>query len=403
MAFLSVDDQLEIISKGTEEVIPLQGLRHKLKFSIKNNKPLVIKLGCDPSRPDLHIGHSVVLQKLRDFQDLGHQAILVIGDFTAMIGDPSERNKTRPQLALEEAKNNAESYIEQSKVILDVKTLKVLFNSTWLNKMNFSDVIKMSSKYTVARMIERDDFTKRFESKIPISMHEFLYPLAQAMDSVEIRSDVELGGTDQKFNLLVGRDLQREYDQEPQSIITLPLLEGTDGVEKMSKSYDNYIALDDSPEDMYGKLMSIKDSMICKYYKLAVFADKEKVLSVENQLKDSSINPRDIKRDLAKDLVARYYDKDIAFKAEQAFDQIFVKKSIPDDISVFILEEDSTILEILMSESLIESKAEGKRLIGQNAIKIDGEVCSDPGHIFSKGSGDLIVKVGKRRFLKISG
>jgi len=297
MGFLPVDDQLEIISKGTEEVIPLQDLRHKLEFSIKKDKPLVIKLGCDPSRPDLHIGHSVVLQKLRDFQDLGHQAILVIGDFTAMIGDPSERNKTRPQLTLEEAKANAESYIEQSKVILDVKTLKVLFNSTWLNKMNFSDVIEMSSKYTVARMIERDDFTKRFESEIPISMHEFLYPLAQAMDSVEIKSDVELGGTDQKFNLLVGRDLQREYNQEPQSIITLPLLEGTDGVEKMSKSYDNYIALDDSPEDMYGKLMSINDSMITKYYELTVFADKEKVLSVKDQLKDSSINPRDIKRD----------------------------------------------------------------------------------------------------------
>ena len=308
MGFLPVDDQLEIISKGTEEVIPLQDLRHKLESSIKNNKPLVVKLGCDPSRPDLHIGHSVVLQKLRDFQDLGHQAILVIGDFTAMIGDPSDRNKTRPQLTLEEAKANAESYIEQSKVVLDVKTLKVLFNSTWLNKMNFSDVIKMSSKYTVARMIERDDFTKRFESEIPISMHEFLYPLAQAMDSVEIKSDVELGGTDQKFNLLVGRDLQREYDQEPQSIITLPLLEGTDGIEKMSKSYDNYIALDDSPQDMYGKLMSINDSMITKYYKLAVFAEKEKVLSIEEQLKDPSINPRDIKRDLAKDLVERYYD-----------------------------------------------------------------------------------------------
>ena len=313
MGFLPVDDQLEIISKGTEEVIPLQDLRHKLESSIKNNKPLVVKLGCDPSRPDLHIGHSVVLQKLRDFQDLGHQAILVIGDFTAMIGDPSDRNKTRPQLTLEEAKANAESYIEQSKVVLDVKTLKVLFNSTWLNKMNFSDVIKMSSKYTVARMIERDDFTKRFESEIPISMHEFLYPLAQAMDSVEIKSDVELGGTDQKFNLLVGRDLQREYDQEPQSIITLPLLEGTDGIEKMSKSYDNYIALDDSAQDMYGKLMSINDSMITKYYKLAVFADKEKVLSIEKKLNDSSINPRDIKRDLAKHLVERYYDKDTAF------------------------------------------------------------------------------------------
>ena len=403
MGFLPVDDQLEIISKGTEEVIPLQDLRHKLESSIKNNKPLVVKLGCDPSRPDLHIGHSVVLQKLRDFQDLGHQAILVIGDFTAMIGDPSERNKTRPQLTLEEAKTNAESYIEQSKVILDVKTLKVLFNSTWLNKMNFSDVINMSSKYTVARMIERDDFTKRFESEVPISMHEFLYPLAQAMDSVEIKSDVELGGTDQKFNLLVGRDLQREYDQEPQSIITLPLLEGTDGIEKMSKSYDNYIALDDSAQDMYGKLMSINDSMITKYYKLAVFAEKEKVLSIEEQLKDSSINPRDIKRDLAKDLVERYYDKETALEAEQAFDQIFVKKSIPDDMPIFQVKIDSNVLDILLSEKLIASKAEGKRLIGQNAIKIDGEVCSDIGYVVSKGCGELIVKIGKRRFLKISG
>tara|TARA_X000000368_G_C23016582_1_gene705996 strand:- start:74 stop:1285 length:1212 start_codon:yes stop_codon:yes gene_type:complete len=403
MGFLPVDDQLEIISRGTEEVIPLQDLRHKLEYSIKNNKPLVVKLGCDPSRPDLHIGHSVVLQKLRDFQDLGHQAILVIGDFTAMIGDPSERNKTRPQLTIEEAKANAESYIEQSKAILDVKTLKVLFNSTWLNKMNFSDVIKMSSKYTVARMIERDDFTKRFESEIPISMHEFLYPLAQAMDSVEINSDVELGGTDQKFNLLVGRDLQREYDQEPQTIITLPLLEGTDGVEKMSKSYDNYIALDDSPEDMYGKVMSINDSMIGKYYRLAVFADKEKVASKERQLEDSSINPRDIKRDLAKELVARYYDEDLAFKAEEAFDQIFVKKSIPEDISVFDLDGDNGILDILLSGMLIDSKAEGKRLIGQSAIKINGEVCADPNYIVSKGCGELIVKIGKRRFLKIVG
>jgi tyrosyl-tRNA synthetase len=403
MGFLPVDDQLEIISKGTEEVIPLQDLRHKLESSIKNNKPLVVKLGCDPSRPDLHIGHSVVLQKLRDFQDLGHQAILVIGDFTAMIGDPSERNKTRPQLTLEEAKANAESYIEQSKAILDVKTLKVLFNSTWLNKMNFSDVINMSSKYTVARMIERDDFTKRFESEIPISMHEFLYPLAQAMDSVEIKSDVELGGTDQKFNLLVGRDLQREYDQEPQSIITLPLLEGTDGIEKMSKSYDNYIALDDSAQDMYGKLMSINDSMITKYYKLAVFAEKEKVSFIEEQLKDSSINPRDIKRDLAKELVERYYDKDTALEAEKAFDQIFVKKSIPDDMPIFQVKIDSNILDILLSEKLIASKAEGKRLIGQNAIKIDGEICSDIGYVVGRGCGELIVKIGKRRFLKISG
>jgi tyrosyl-tRNA synthetase len=401
MAFLPVDKQLELISRGTEEVIPLKDLRKKLEKSIKDNKPLTIKLGCDPSRPDLHIGHSVVLQKLRDFQDLGHQAVLVIGDFTAMIGDPSERNKTRPQLTLEEAKANAKSYIEQSKVILDVKTLKVIFNSTWLNKMNFEDVIKMSSKYTVARMIERDDFTKRFESEIPISMHEFLYPLAQAMDSVEINADVELGGTDQKFNLLVGRDLQREYGQEPQSIITLPLLEGTDGVEKMSKSYDNYIAIDDSPEDMYGKIMSINDSMILKYYKLAVFADRDRIESVKLLLEDNSNNPRDIKRSLAKDLVARYYSEEKAKLAEAAFDQIFVKKDNPDNMPSYNLSSEINLVDILLSEKLIVSKGEGKRLINQNAVKVDGKVCDDINQTISPSDEDIIVKVGKRRFLRI--
>ncbi|GIS42263.1 MAG: tyrosine--tRNA ligase [Candidatus Neomarinimicrobiota bacterium] len=401
MAFLPVDDQLELISRGTEEVIPLKDLRKKLEHSIEKNKPLVVKLGCDPSRPDLHIGHAVVLQKLRDFQDLGHQAVLVIGDFTAMIGDPSERNKTRPQLTIDEAKVNAESYIEQSKVILNVETLKVLFNSTWLNKMNFQDVIEMSSKYTVARMIERDDFTKRFESEIPISMHEFLYPLAQAMDSVEINADVELGGTDQKFNLLVGRDLQREYEQSPQTIITLPLLEGTDGVEKMSKSYDNYIALDDSPEDMYGKILSISDDMILKYYRLAVFADRNKLESGEEQLKDSSINPRDFKRELAKDLVSRYYNDSDAQRAEEAFDQIFVKKDVPDEMPTFNLSSDSVLIDVLVSEELVSSKGEAKRLIGQNAVKIKGEVCNDPSHILKKDGAELIIKVGKRRFLRV--
>ena len=401
MNFLPVDEQLEIISRGTEEVIPLNDLRKKLEKSIENNKPLVIKLGCDPSRPDLHIGHGVVLQKLRDFQDLGHQAILVIGDFTAMIGDPSDRNKTRPQLTLEEAKANAESYIEQSKVILDVKSLKVIFNSSWLNKMNFEDVIKLSSKYTVARMIERDDFTKRFESEIPISMHEFLYPLAQAMDSVEIKSDVELGGTDQKFNLLVGRDIQKEYNQAPQSIITLPLLEGTDGIEKMSKSYDNYIALDDSPEDMYGKIMSINDSMIEKYYKLAIFADKKKVSEIKNLLKDESVNPRDIKKDLAKNLVAKYYDDSEAEKAEKSFEQIFVKRDNPDEIPEARISTEKSLIDLLFEENLISSKGEGKRLIAQKAIKINGETCNEPNKLLSSDDSGAVIKVGKRRFLKI--
>ena len=401
MAFLPVDDQLELISRGTEEVIPLNDLRKKLEKSISDNKPLTVKLGCDPSRPDLHIGHGVVLQKLRDFQDLGHQAVLVIGDFTAMIGDPSERNKTRPQLTLEEAKVNAKSYIEQSKVLLDVKRLKVIFNSTWLNKMNFEDVIKLSSKYTVARMIERDDFTKRFESETPISMHEFLYPLAQAMDSVEINADVELGGTDQKFNLLVGRDIQREYGQNPQSIITLPLLEGTDGVEKMSKSYDNYIALDDSPEDMYGKIMSINDSMILKYYKLAVFADRKKVKEVKSLLKDDTNNPRDIKRSLAKDLVKKYYSVKEAELAQSSFDQIFVKRDNPENMQVRKIDSDVGLLELLTEEGLVASKGDGKRLLNQNAIKINGQVCNDINFVISSSEEEFVIKVGKRRFLKV--
>ena len=401
MSFLPVDKQLELISRGTEEVIPLNDLRKKLEKSIADNKPLTVKLGCDPSRPDLHIGHGVVLQKLRDFQDLGHQAVLVIGDFTAMIGDPSERNKTRPQLSLEEAKANAESYIEQSKVILDVNNLKVIFNSTWLNKMNFQDVIKLSSKYTVARMIERDDFTKRFESEVPISMHEFLYPLAQAMDSVEINADVELGGTDQKFNLLVGRDIQREYGQEPQSIITLPLLEGTDGVEKMSKSYDNYISLDDSPEDMYGKIMSINDSMILKYYRLAVFAYREKIKQVKTLLKDDSINPRDIKRSLAKDLVSKYYSEQDADLAQDSFDQVFVKRDNPENMPTCKIDSDISLIDILLDNKLISSKGEGKRLISQNAVKINGEVCDDTNFIISSSVNEHVIKVGKRRFLKV--
>ena len=401
MAFLPVDEQLELISRGTEEVIPLNDLRKKLEKSISDNKPLIVKLGCDPSRPDLHVGHGVVLQKLRDFQDLGHQAVLVIGDFTAMIGDPSERNKTRPQLTLEEAKVNAESYIKQSKVLLDVNNLKVIFNSTWLNKMNFEDVINLSSKYTVARMIERDDFTKRFESEVPISMHEFLYPLAQAMDSVEINADVELGGTDQKFNLLVGRDIQREYGQDPQSIITLPLLEGTDGIEKMSKSYDNYIALDDSPEDMYGKIMSINDSMILKYYKLAVFADKKKVNEVKSLLQDDVNNPRDIKRSLAKDLVRKYYSEEKADLAQSSFDQIFVKRNNPENMQCRKIDSDVGLLDLLIEESLIASKSEGKRLLSQNAVKINGQVCNDINLIVSQSEEELVIKVGKRRFLKV--
>lgn len=398
MKYLPVEEQLDIIKRGAEEIIPEKELISKLERSVKDNKQLIVKLGCDPSTPDLHIGHGVVLRKLRHFQDLGHQAVLVIGDFTGMIGDPSGRNKTRPVLTLEDVKRNANTYIEQAKAILDVDNLKVVYNSTWLDAMSFSDVVKLASKYTVARMIERDDFTKRFKSEIPISIHEFLYPLAQGMDSVELKADVELGGTDQKFNLLVGRDLQRESGQEPQVIITLPLLEGTDGIEKMSKSYGNHIALTDEPEEMYGKTMSIPDEMIVKYFLLGADSDSNKIKNIEEQLA-SGENPRNLKRELARSIVDKYYNAQKASEAENHFDQIHLKKDIPDDIPEYKLRNDSLLVDIIADAGLTESKGEARRLIKQNAVKIDGETITDINHMLTVD--EAVLKVGKRRFLKI--
>ena len=400
MTFLSVDKQMELIRRGVEEIIPEDALIKKLEKSKKHNTPLIIKLGCDPSRPDLHIGHGVVLRKLRHFQDLGHQAVLLIGDFTAMIGDPSGRNKTRPSLSLEEAKANAETYVNQSKVILDIDSLKILYNYEWLNTMKFSDVIELASKYTVARMLERDDFTKRYQSETPILLHEFLYPLAQGMDSVEIKADVELGGTDQKFNLLVGRDLQREYGQEPQCIITLPLLEGTDGVEKMSKTYGNEIGLLDPPEDKYGKIMSISDDMIVKYFRLAADADDQKVEAIKYLLSDSKINPRDVKRELGRAIVKLYHGADEAQAAEQHFDKVIVQKDIPDEMDEVELESDQLLVDIITNAGLTKSKGEARRLIKQNAVKLDGAVCKDINQKLHAGK-ESVIKVGKRRFLKV--
>ena len=400
MTFLSVDKQMELIRHGVEEIIPEDALIKKLEKSKKHNTPLIIKLGCDPSRPDLHIGHGVVLRKLRHFQDLGHQAVLLIGDFTAMIGDPSGRNKTRPSLSLEEAKANAESYVNQSKVILDIDSLKILYNYEWLNTMKFSDVIELASKYTVARMLERDDFTKRYQSETPILLHEFLYPLAQGMDSVEIKADVELGGTDQKFNLLVGRDLQREYGQEPQCIITLPLLEGTDGVEKMSKTYGNEIGLLDPPEDKYGKIMSISDDMIVKYFRLAADADDQKVEAIKYLLSDSKTNPRDVKRELGRAIVKLYHGADEAQAAEQHFDKVIVQKDIPDEMGEVELESDQLLVDIITNAGLTKSKGEARRLIKQNAVKLDGAVCKDINQKLHAGK-ESVIKVGKRRFLKV--
>ena len=401
MKFLSVDKQLELIKRGAEEIIPEEELRVKLEKSIKTNKPIIVKLGCDPSRPDLHIGHSVVLRKLRHFQDLGHQAVLVIGDFTAMIGDPSGRNKTRPQLSLEEARENAKTYLNQSKVILDMNKLKVNYNSEWLDNMNFSEVIKLASSTTVARMLERDDFTKRYDSEVPISLHEFLYPLAQAQDSVELVSDIELGGTDQKFNLLMGRNLQRDTGQDPQCILTMPILAGTDGVEKMSKSYGNDIGISDTANDIYGKTLSIPDESMLSWYILAADADETVIENVKTKLSDSSINPMEIKRELARKIVELYYDKDKAIDAENYFNNITVSKGMPDVIDEYKIDEECLLVDIIVGSGLLNSKSEARRMIKQSAVRLDGKVVSDIQLTLSPGR-EKMLKVGKRRFLKVT-
>ena len=397
--FPNLNEQMDLIKVGTEEIIPENELVKKIEKSLKNNKPLNIKLGCDPSRPDLHLGHSVVLRKLKDFQDLGHTAILLIGNFTAMIGDPTGQNKTRPQLTKKEVSENSKSYMDQAGMILDSKLLKIVHNGDWLSKMNFSDVIKLASNYTVARMLERDDFTKRYNGGQPISLHEFLYPLAQGYDSVHINSDVELGGTDQKFNLLVGRALQKESNLEPQVIITTPLIEGTDGVEKMSKSYDNYIGFSDSPSDMYGKTLSIPDDLIIKYFEYCT-----RVLDFETiklDFEKGNANPRDLKRRLAREIVEIYHTKQKAFKAEEDFDNLFIKKDIPDNIPEITLEEDSKLLDIMLNHAMVTSKGEGKRMIKQGGVKLNDVKISDLNTNVSKGS-ESILKVGKRKFLKIN-
>ena len=400
MSMPPLNEQMDLIRVGIEEIIPEDYLESQISKSITSGEPLRVKLGCDPSKPDLHIGHGVLLRKLRQFQDFGHTAVLIIGDFTAMIGDPTGKNKTRPQLTLEETKENAKSYIDQATIILSESNLEVVYNSEWLSKLNFSDIIKVASKYTVAQMLERDDFTKRYSSGKPISLHEFLYPLAQGYDSVVIKSDIELGGTDQKFNLLVGRALQKEYNQSPQSIITAPLLEGTDGVEKMSKSNDNYIALTDSSEQMYGKVLSIPDDLIVKYFEFCTNSTNQELSDYKNQLDSGTVNPRDLKRKLARDIVSIYYDEDKANNAEQQFDQLFIKKGVPDDIPEFTLSESMRLIDIMVSNNMVSSNGEGKRMVQQGAVKIDDMKVDDAFILVDPGE-EKIIKVGKRRFLKI--
>ena len=391
---------MDVIKRGVFEIIPEEDLVKKLEHSIKTKKPLNIKLGCDPSRPDLHLGHSVVLRKLRQFQDLGHQAILIIGDFTGMIGDPSGKSKTRPSLTLEETRQNGQSYFEQATKILSSQRVTMQYNSEWLDKMSFADVIRLASKYTVARMLERDDFTIRYKAGEPISVHEFLYPLAQAMDSVAIHADVELGGTDQKFNLLVGRDIQREFGQEPQVTLMMPILAGTDGVEKMSKSLDNYIGFNDSPKDIYGKTLSIPDKLIYQYFELATDVSKKELLEIKKSLDNPKINPRDMKRTLARTFVQMYHSQEAATSAEEEFDRIFVEKSIPNDIDEFTISAPMTITALMAEAKLTTSKGEARRLVDQGSVSIDGERISDPNALVPEKS-EFVLKVGKRRFLKV--
>lgn len=399
--FPSINEQMDLIRRGAVEILPEEELVKKLEKSLKDGKPLNIKLGCDPSRPDLHIGHSVVLRKLAQFQTLGHQAILIVGDFTGMIGDPSGRNVTRPALTLEKTKLNGESYFNQATKILDREKTKMVYNSEWLSKMSFEEVIKLASKYTVARMIERDDFTKRFKSGKPIGIHEFLYPLAQAMDSVAIKSDVELGGTDQKFNLLVGRDIQREYGIEPQCILTMPLIPGTDGVEKMSKSYDNYIGISDSPKEIYGRTLSIPDDIIYLYYKLATDVPKDELANIKKQLNDSNLNPRDLKRRLARTFITMYHNSDAAKQAEEEFDKVFINKEVPDDIPELKIDErEIGILDLILKVKFAPSKGEAKRLVTQGGVTINSNKIINIGEKI-KVENNMILKVGKRKFIKL--
>lgn len=401
--FAPLNEQMDIITSGVAEALPLDELARKVERSIAKNTPLTVKLGCDPSRPDLHIGHAVVLRKMRQFQDLGHQAILIVGDFTGMIGDPTGKSKTRPALSLEETRLNGKSYFEQASKVLSMDNLKMCYNSEWLSEMSFNDVIHLSANYTVAQMLERDDFSKRFKSGEPISIHEFMYPLAQAMDSVAIKADVELGGNDQKFNLMVGRDIQKAYGLEPQCIVIMPILEGTDGVEKMSKSLGNYIGLTESPREMFGKTMSIPDALIGRWYEYAATTPTAQAAKIQQDITSGTLHPRTAKVELAMKIVALYHGDDAARGAFEEFERIFVKKDIPDEIESIMLDVPTPclVVDVLVLSSLAPSKNEARRLVQGGGVSIDGVKVEDVAAMVDIRS-ERLFKVGKRRFLNIS-
>jgi tyrosyl-tRNA synthetase len=400
----SVAEQMALIQKGCQEIIREEELKERLEKSLTTGKPLRVKAGFDPTAPDLHLGHTVLIQKLKHFQDLGHQVIFLIGDFTGLIGDPSGKSETRPPLTEEEVKANAATYERQIFKVLDQEKTVIDFNSRWMKPMLAQDLIRLAARHTVARMLERDDFHKRQAAQTPIAIHEFLYPLIQAYDSVALEADVELGGTDQKFNLLVGRDIQREYGQEPQIVITLPLLEGLDGVQKMSKSLGNYVGIDEPPGEMFGKMMSVPDSLMLRYYELLSDISPTDLDKLARNLKSNAKHPRDAKEELAREITARYHGAAAAEAAAREFAHIFREGGLPEEIEEVVLTVATDrvwLPKVLVEAGLAASTSEGKRLISQGGVQVDGEKLTEVNAEIQAGQSFLL-QVGKRRFKRVT-
>ena len=403
---MKIKEQLEILTRGVSDLISTEELEEKLKKADKEGRPLKVKLGLDPTAPDIHLGHTVVLRKLRQFQDLGHEVYLIIGDFTGRIGDPSGKSETRKQLTEEEVKRNARTYQQQFAKVLDEDKTRLVFNGTWLGKLDFANVLELSSKYTVARMLEREDFSSRFHSEKPISIHEFFYPLMQGYDSVAIKADVELGGTDQRFNLLVGRELQREYGQKPQVVLMMPLLEGLDGTNKMSKSLGNYIGINDQPADMYGKIMSIPDKLIVKYFELLSDLPREELNEMGKRMETGEINPMEYKKRLAGLIVTEYHGEQEAKLAAEEFTKVFSRRKLPEDMPEITFGPDELeegklwIVKLISRTGLVDSNSEARRMLKQGAVSINGEKQKTINKDIELEDG-MVIQVGKRRFARI--
>ena len=403
---ITIDEQISAIQRGAVDLLTIEELRRKLERAAKAGQPLHVKLGLDPTAPDIHLGHTVVLHKLRQFQELGHQVILVIGDFTGMIGDPTGKSETRKPLTRSDILANAQTYAEQIFKVLDPAKATVRFNSEWLGKRAPEEIVTLAAKYTVARMLERDDFQRRFHDGRAIGVHEFLYPLLQAYDSVALQADVEIGGTDQKFNLLVGRDIQREYGQEPQVVLTMPLLEGLDGVQKMSKSLGNYIGITEPPREIYGKIMSLSDQLMLRYYDLLSDIENAALEEEKRRMAEGAANPRDVKKALGRELVTRFYDSTVAEEAEREFERMFQARGLPDEIEeprVYLSGQVNGpvwIVTLLVQAGLAPSNSEARRLIQQGAVRVDGERVSDANTRLTISESHLL-QVGRRRFARI--